>query len=153
MRTALLELGNWLARHCDMIVTALLTFFLPIQPLVLTIGCFVFADTLVGVIKAHKMGQPITSRGFRALSIKSFFYIGFVLLMFVLDKNILNDLVKIVFSVDFLLTKIASLIVIYTEVKSMDESLQIMTGLNVYGQFKKLIKLAKDTKDDISKLK
>ena len=73
--------------------------------------------------------------------------------MFVLDKNILNDLVKIVFSVDFLLTKIASLIVIYTEAKSMDESLQIMTGLNVYGQFKKLIKLAKDTKDDISKLK
>lgn len=128
------------------------SFFIPIYPLVVLVGIFVLADTIFGLVKARKLGIPITSRKLSNIISKTFLYQGVVLLSFFLDYFLLNEFVILIFSMQFLVSKLMTLMILYIEIKSIDENFKSITGIHLWDTFKKMITRASEVKEDIKKI-
>jgi Zn-dependent protease with chaperone function len=133
-----------------MIITA---FLAPISGILITVGIAIFADTILGIWKAKKLGVKVTSRRLSAIASKMFLYQATVILFFLVDWFILNDIILTFFSVPLMLTKIVAVTLISIEVFSMDESWTAVKGKSLFTSFKELVARAKDIKEDIDPLK
>ena len=71
------------------------------------------------------------------------------MLVYASDYFIINDLTKVVVSVEFLSTKVISLTLIAIEVKSMDENFVKVKGWSFLKKFTSLIMKAKNIKKQI----
>ena len=130
------------------------TFLSPVFGIMFLVGLAIIIDTATGIWKAKRTGVKVTSRGLQGLVAKMFFYQGVVLLLFLLDKLILNDVMLIVWDkVPYITTKIAALVLVYIEVMSIDENYKAVKGISIISQFKKLMTKIKRAKDEISDFK
>lgn len=130
-----------------------LAFIMPIQGILITIGISIFADTCIGLWKAKKTGQQITSRKLSQIISKMFLYESTVILFYAIDFYMLNDLMLLVFTTPLLLTKVVALTLVSIEVYSMDENFKTVKGKGLFDAFKSLVARAKDIKDETDKLK
>lgn len=133
------------------IVSALIIFFTPIKWILLLVGFAILTDTIVGIIKAKKLGQRITSKKLSNVLFKMLVYQGAVLTFYAIDVYILGDFIALAISVKFALTKAVALIAISIELYSIDESLRQFNddkGFKFY--FKRLVGLIKETKKDVN---
>jgi hypothetical protein len=108
-------------------------------------------DTGFGFWKAKHLKQKITSKIWRHGFVpKVLSYVTAVMLAYTADYFIINELMKLVLSVDFLSTKLLALVLISIEVKSMDESFVKVKGWSFLQKITSYILKAKNIKKQIS---
>ena len=117
------------------------------------IGVLIIFDTVAGIWKANKLGEKITSRRLSAIISKLALYELTVIMFFLIDRFILNDIMLTFFSVPFMLTKVVALVLSSIEVMSINESWKKVHQLDLWQSAKLLFARAKEIKDDINKLK
>jgi len=136
---------------CFALLGILLAFFAPIAGLVLTVGLLIFSDTILGLYRAHRLGEKITSRKMSRLVSKLVLYEASILLVFMVDHFLLGELVKMLTSVPNFVTNLAAIGLAGIELKSINESLQLL-GINVWGSLKGMLARTKEIKGDIENL-
>lgn len=131
---------------------SVLTFFLPIVPLLLLIGLFILCDTILGVWAAIKRGEKITSRKLGNIVPKMLLYQGAVLVGYVLDHLLLGEFVNHIFNIDMLITKLIAMTLIFIESVSLNENMESITGKNIFKSFKNMISRTAKIKGQIKDL-
>ena len=135
------------------LISICFAFFLPISGILIMIGVLICIDTITGIWKANKLGDKITSRKLSSIISKLALYEITVIMFFLIDKFILNEIILTFFSVPFMLTKVTALVLASIEVMSINENYKIVKGIDLWQSMKLLFARAKDIKDDINKLK
>lgn len=139
--------------HLIQIGGILLAFVLPIRGLLLAIGLCIFLDTIFGVMKARKLKQKISSRGLSKIISKMFLYQGTILLFFIIDIFVLGEFVAVFIGIPLFLTKVIACVLIFIELKSMDENFKLIYGTSLWDKLKDMLARAKDLKQEINDLK
>ena len=106
-------------------------YFQPTLEFMLLVGFFVVMDTVTGMAAAFKLGEELTSKKFRAVFPKFIIYGCAVLVAHVLQRQ---------FFPDFPAMKIVAGFVAYSELMSIDENIQKITGVSVFKFFIKKLK-------------
>jgi hypothetical protein len=137
----------------EVVVWPLILFFAPIKGIVFLMIALIITDTVTGIWKSKKLGIPITSRGLSAMISKVLLYCGGVMMIFSVDRLILNDLMMQFFTVDLMMTKILSMIFAFVEVVSINENWKAVHGFDILEHAKKLTKRAKVIKKELDDFK
>lgn len=140
--------ANWFK-----LLAVISTFLMPISGLLFLVGFVILLDTVTGVWKSVKHKVPITSRGLSAIISKMLLYEVTVILFYMIDKFILNSIILQFFSVDLLLTKVLSLILVSIEVMSINENYKAVKGLDLWEAMKNLFARAKDIKKEVDEIR
>jgi hypothetical protein len=135
------------------LISICFAFFLPISGILLMIGILIVIDTITGIWKAKKLGEKITSRKLSAIISKLALYEVTVIMFFLIDQFILNDIMLTFFSVPFMLTKVVALVLASIEVMSINESYKQVKQVDLWQSAKDLFARAKEVKDNLNKLK
>ena len=135
------------------LISICFAFFLPISGILIMIGVLISIDTITGIWKANKIGEKITSRKLSAIISKLALYEVTVIMFFLIDQFILNDIILTFFSVPFMLTKIVALVLASIEVMSINENYKVVKGIDLWQSMKLLFARAKDINDDVKKIK
>jgi len=135
------------------LISICFAFFLPISGILIMIGVLISIDTITGIWKAKKIGEKITSRKLSAIISKLALYEVTVIMFFLIDQFILNDIMLTFFSVPFMLTKVVALVLASIEVMSINESIKQVKGVDLWQSGKALFARAKEIKEDLNKLK
>ncbi len=136
MTLTISNLSSALSKSCAYVFAAFGAFFFDIQFLILLIGICIFADTGTGIFRAHRQKKAITSRGLSQLVSKMVLYQGCIILFFILDKYLLNEIVMQFTSVSLFLTKFVAIVLCSIEVISINENISLGTN-GRYDFFKK----------------
>lgn len=131
---------------------SVLSFFLPIVPLILLVGLFILCDTILGIWAAIKRGERITSRKLGNIVPKMLLYQGAVLVGYVLDHLLLGEFVNYVFNIDMFITKLIAMTLIFIESVSLNENMECITGKNIFKSFKDMITRTAKIKSKIKDL-
>ena len=133
------------------LLKTILLFFAPIKGIVILVALSTILDTCFGFWKAKNLNQQITSKKWRHGFVpKVLSYVVAVMLVYTSDYFILNELMKLVLSIEFLSTKLIALALISIEVKSMDESFKKVKGWSFLEKITSYIMKAKDIKKQIN---
>ncbi len=135
------------------LLTIICSFFLPISGILGLLFALILADTATGIWKAKHLKQQITSRKLSAVISKLVLYELAVVLFYLIDYFILNDIILTFFSVPLMLTKILALVLSSIEVMSINENFKVVKGIDIWQSMKLLFARAKEVKDDLKKLK
>ena len=127
-----------------------IVFFAPIYVMVFLVGLSTLVDTGFGIWKAKSLGEEVNSKICRkGLLPKIRSYVSIVLILFVADYYIVNELTKLFIDIEFISTKLVSLGLIVIEVKSMDESFEKVKGYSFIGKLYDNLRNIKKVKDDM----
>jgi hypothetical protein len=110
---------------------ASLAVFLPIKELMLTIGFLVASDMLVGIWKALKLKQRIRSRRMSDTITKLLLYQIAIMSGFLIETFIIAELIPI--------TKLVATVIAVIEFKSIVESIESVTGKDLWSKLKTII--------------
>ena len=137
-------------RLVETFIGVLIVFFAPITGMIVLVALSTLIDTGFGIWKVRKLDQDFSSKKLRFGFIpKLLSYVCAIMLVYASDYFIINELTKMVVSVEFLSTKLIALTLISIEVKSMDESFETVKGWSFLKKFTQLILKAKDIKKKI----
>jgi hypothetical protein len=132
------------------VLLTLLVFLNPIAGVILTVISFVFIDTAFAYWRVKTAKAKWTSRKLRVgLISKCITYVSLIILFFLMDKFILNSLFVNLVKIDYFMTKLLSLVFIFIEFTSIDESYTIVKGKSIFTSVKELIGKANDIKNDL----
>ena len=148
MKTQLLLLTTKLKLYSMQLFAIVSSFFLPISGILILIGVSVIVDTITGVWKSKKLETPITSRKLSAVISKILLYEVTVMLFYLIDYFIINDIVLTFFSVELLITKILALVLVSIEVISLNENIKAVKGIDIWDSLKNLFRRAKEVTQD-----
>jgi hypothetical protein len=135
------------------ITLLLLSFFsilTPIKPLVLIAVIAIILDTCFGIWRSWKKGNKIRSRRLSHTISKSLLYSGAIVFIFLLEKFVISDILGHFIAIDLVLTKMFTFFCVVTELKSINESYESVTGKDVWKAF---VSFAKRSKEQIEDLK
>lgn len=136
--------------YLSSVLTVFFLFFAPVKGIILIVALATIIDTCFGVWKAVKLGEDVTSKLFRkGLLSKLITYVAATMLIFASDVFIINELTKSVVSVEFISTKVISLVLVAIEVKSMDESFVKVKGYSFIDKAKSIIVKIKNIKGEL----
>ena len=153
MKTQLSLLLISIQKEILTLTSIIFAFFLPISGILIMIGVLIAIDTFTGIWKANKLKEKISSRKLSGIISKLALYEITVIMFFLIDAFILNDIILTFFSVPFMLTKVVALVLASIEVMSINENYKIVKGIDLWQSMKLLFSRAKDIKDDIDKIK
>ena len=148
MKTQLLLLTTKLKLYSMQLFAIVSSFFLPISGILILIGVSVIVDTITGVWKSKKLGTPITSRKLSAVISKILLYEVTIMLFYLIDYFIINDIVLTFFSVELLITKILALVLVSIELISLNENIKAVKGIDLWTSLKNLFARAKEVTQD-----
>jgi hypothetical protein len=102
------------------ILSSFFAIFAPIQGLILLLTMLVGIDTIFAIYVAIKLKgkSEFKSNKLFNIVIKTFFYVGSLLILFMVDKFVFAGTL---FGITFLLSKMTALFWCYVELKSVDE--------------------------------
>jgi hypothetical protein len=140
--------ANWVK-----IIAMLWAFLMPISGLLFLVGFVIVLDTVTGIWKSYKNKVKITSRGLSAIISKMLLYEVTVVLFYMIDTFILNNIILQFFSVDLLLTKVLALILVSIEVMSINENYKEVKGLDLWQAMKNLFARAKEIKKEVNEIR
>lgn len=131
---------------------SLLTLISPIKGLILLIGMSVVLDTLFAIYTTIKLNgwRSYQSTKLFNIVVKSFFYMGSIILTYFIDTHILEQ--NLIMGIPLFASKTITLFWVYIEVKSIDETSQKHGNEPFYVIVKKLMSKAKDIKKDINEI-
>ena len=153
MKVQLAILVSSIQKSSLQLLAVVSTFFLPITGILFLIGFAILVDTITGIWKAKKLGIPITSRKLSAIISKLMLYEVAVILFYLIDRFILNDIILTFFSVPLMLTKILALVLVSIETISISENYKAVKGIDLWQAMKLLFARARDIKQDIDTIK
>lgn len=153
MKTQLAILLSSIQKSSFQLLAVISTFFMPISGILFLIAFAILVDTITGIWKSRKLKIPITSRGLSAIVSKLFLYEVAVILTYMIDKFILNDIILVFFSIPLMLTKILALVLVSIEVISTSENYEAVRGINIWSSLKNLLQRSREIKQDIDTIK
>ena len=147
------ETRFYLLTFCKTMFFAMVTFLAPIKGLLLLTGLVVVLDTLFAIYTTIKLNgwKSYQSTKLFNIVVKSFFYLGSIILAFFVDTHIIEK--NTLFGVNLLMSKVVTIFWIYIEVKSIDETSQKLGNKSFYFTIKNLLTKLKDLKKDINEIK
>lgn len=137
------------------LLTALLLFFAPIQQLVMVVGLAILCDTFTGIYKSVKLDgwKSIRSRKLSNIISKMVLYEIAIIVLFPIDKFLLNELLLNIVSVQFFSTKIACVLLILVELTSIKENIEEALKIDIWKTLKNFIKRAKEVSNNVDDIK
>jgi len=153
MYKELVFLATNLKANSMKLVSILLSFFLPIQGILIGVGFAIFLDTFTGIWKGVKTKETITSRKLSRLISKTLLYESTIMLFYVMDYFIINEMTSQLFSVPFLVTKCVALVLFSIEAISINENIKAITGEDMWSRAKSLLSRIKEIKKDVDEIK
>lgn len=106
-----------------------LAFVSPIAPLALLVSMFSIIDTFVGRWYAKKIGETVTSRKTRlGLTRKLLIYFVVVIMAYLVDRFIINEIMRNYIWFDWAFTKFFASVLIWVEYTSIDEKIKWVKG-------------------------
>ena len=148
LKTELNCLTTSIVSKMEYIIAILIGLFTPIIGIMSTVGLLILIDTIIGVWKAKKMGEKITSRGFSKIISKMLLYQGTIMTFFLVDKFILGDILHSFFTIELLLTKAVGLVLASVEIFSIDENYRAVKKYGIWDAAKRLLSRAKEAKKE-----
>ena len=121
----------------------------PIKPLVLIAVFAIILDTVFGIWRSYKKGQKIRSRRLSHTISKSLLYSGAIVFTFCLEKFVISDILGHFIAIDLILTKMFTFFCVATELKSINESYESVTGKDVWKSFLEFTKRSKEQIEDL----
>lgn len=152
MKNQLLILLTTLQSKPLLMISSILSFFMPVANILILVGCSITLDTLTGVWKSVKIGEVITSRKLSSIVSKMLLYQSTVLLFYMIDVFIINDIVIGFFNIPLLTTKMLGLTLVSIEVVSINENYKKVMNVDLWSSLKNLFSRAKEIKGDFSKI-
>ncbi len=141
--------------YLNYILSGLILFFAPIQGLLIAVAFGILLDTFTGIFKSVKTNGwcSIRSRRLSHIISKMLLYQTTILLLYVIDKFLLNEFVKLHFTIDFMFTKLVAILLIFIELVSIKENVEEALKIDIWKMLKNLLNRAKEVKDDIDEIK
>ena len=141
--------------YLNYIFSGLILFFAPIQGLLIAVAFGIFLDTFTGIFKSVKLNgwRSIRSRILSNIVSKMLLYQTTILLLYVIDKFLLNEFVKLHFTIDFMFTKLVAILLIFIELVSIKENVEAALKIDIWKMLKNLLNRAKEVKADINQIK
>ena len=141
-------------RYINYIATSVLLLFVPVYGLLISVGAAIVLDTITGIFKSVKLSgwASIRSRKLSNVISKMALYEVCILLLFVMDKFVLNEFIKRAFGFDFMFTKICAILLIFTELVSIKENIEESFKIDIWKLLKATFNRAKEIKSDINEL-
>jgi uncharacterized membrane protein SirB2 len=150
MKNTVLYINNHLTmkEYLLALLVSALTVIAPIKAFVITIGLFVLFDTAIAIY------WTVTTKGWSSFRsnklfnfvVKTFFYMSGILLAFLVDTYIFEGSLM---GIKLLLTKAMSLLWIFIELKSIDETSIKLGNKSIWVHFKELFAKGKEFKKDL----
>ena len=153
MKNHIIELLGQVWQNILPVLTLVITFFQPIQYVLLSVGAFILLDTIMAYIRTRKTKRNWTSRQMRiGLVPKLITYQLLIITFFLVDFALLNEFIIFFTKIPFFLTKITAIVLVYIEILSIDESFKVIKGKSIFSYFMEMIKSAKKIKTTISEV-
>lgn len=142
-------------KYLQYLVASILLLFAPVYGLLVAVGTAIILDTFTGVFKSVKLNgwKSIRSRKLSNIVSKMMLYEVCVLLLFLMDKYLLNEFVIRSFGIEYMFTKICAILLIFIELVSVKENIEEAYKIDIWVMLKKLLSRAKEIKSDIKDLK
>jgi hypothetical protein len=142
-------------KYIQYLLASLLLLFVPIYGLLIAVGTAIVLDTFTGVFKSIKLygWRSVKSRKLSNIVSKMMLYEICILLLFVMDKFVLNEFVKHAFGFEFMFTKICAILLMFIELVSVKENVEEAFKIDIWKMVKSALNRAKDIKADINILK
>ena len=106
-----------------------LAFVAPLAPLALIVSIFTIIDTFVGRWYAKEIGEELTSRKTRlGLCRKLLIYFTVLVVTYLIDRFIINEIMRNYIWFDWAFTKFFSTVLIWIEYSSIDEKVKWIKG-------------------------
>jgi phage-related holin len=105
------------------LLLATVALFMPIKAALISIVALVLLDLVTGIVASMRRKDPITSSGLKRSVVKIFVYLSVACLAFVVETFLTGDYVP--------LSKIMSGLIGITELKSVLENIESITGLPI----------------------
>jgi len=134
-----------------LICSSFLAVLSPVKPLIYVAVLAILLDTCFGIWRSIKINGYTSFRS-RKLShtiSKTFLYSLAIVFVFFVEKYIAADLVAHFIAIDLILTKAVALFCVFTEVISINESFEAVTGRNILKSLKSFVLRAKEEADKI----
>lgn len=127
-------------------------FLAPIQGLMIAVGFAIVLDTFFGIYRSVKVRgwKFITSRRLSEIISKMLLYELCMICTYVIDFFLLSEILNHFFSIEFMATKIAAMLLIFIETVSIKENFEKATGHDVWALLKSALGRAKEVKDSIT---
>ena len=132
------------------------TFFAPAASVLMAVGMAIALDTYFGRWKVrHTQGkEAISSKKMRiGLVPKAIGYALVVVSVYLLDWGIMNEFIRLFFPIDYIITKLAGITLIYVEYTSMDESYFAVKGITLKKAFGNMLKTLRGFITEINKVR
>lgn len=144
-----------MTKYLGYTVSALLLLFCPIYDLLMAVGAAIILDTFTGVFKAVKLGgwKSIRSRKLSDIVSKMLLYEVCTLLLFLIDKFVLNEFVKHAFGFEYMFTKICAILLIFIELVSIKENIEAAYRIDIWKMVKKTIRRAREINEDVKEFR
>lgn len=130
------------------LITVVAAFFAPIVPLILIVGAVIAIDTFWGIKKARFLGEEVNSKKMSNIIGKMLLYNSAILTFYPIDLYILSDFTQIFTEIDFVSTKLVAITLIRIEMLSINESYQIIKGVDMIKHFKNTLKRVSEVKEE-----
>jgi len=127
-------------------------FLAPIKGLMIAVGFAIILDTFFGIYRSIKVKgwKFVTSRRLSEIVSKMLLYQLCVICTYVIDFFLISEISDHFFSVEFMATKIAAMLLIFIESVSIKENFEKATGLDVWVLLKSALGRAKEVKDSVT---
>jgi hypothetical protein len=142
-------------KYLQYVIASVILLFAPIYGLLVAVAAAIMLDTFTGVFKAVKTSgwKSIRSRKLSNIVSKMLLYEVCILLLFLMDKFLLNEFVKSAFGFEFMFTKICAILLIFIELVSIKENIEEAFKIDLWKMVKNLLSRAKEITSDVNDLK
>jgi len=142
-------------KYLQYILVSILLLFAPIYGLLIAVAAAIILDTFTGIFKSIKLHgfESIRSRKLSNVVSKMLLYEVCVLLLFLMDKYLLNEFIIRSFGIEYMFTKICAILLIFIELVSIKENIEDAFKIQIWPMIKKLLSRAKEIKSDIDEIK
>jgi len=134
------------------LILAFISFLSPIYGIIFLLSLAVMTDTIFAIYATIKLNgiKSFQSNKLFNLAIKTFFYMGSLLLAFTIDTFIVSS--NTMFGIELLFSKVIAILWIYIEVKSIDETSIKLGNKPLLTIIKEMINVFKSLKKDIGNI-
>jgi hypothetical protein len=141
-------------KYFNYFLTTLILFYTPIGGLLIGVGVAIIFDTFTGIFKSIKLNgiSSIKSRTLSNIISKMALYELCILSLFAIDYYVLNEFIIFSFGINFMFTKICSIMLIFIELVSIKENIEETFNVDLWKLLKKAFNRAKEIKEDVNEI-
>ena len=147
------DLTTYVLIFLKTLLVLIATILAPIKGLLLITGMAVFLDTIFAIYTTITLNGWASYQSTKLFNIvvKSFFYLGSIVLTFFIDTHIVG--INLIMGIELFLSKVITIFWLYIECKSIDETSQKHGNKPFYVIIKNALDKAKELKKDINEIK